>query len=299
MSIASNSPLWLIVTGALLLSGCGQTRQFVQNHNPITRPARDRSVRYDLAQVAEREGNLRKAADEYRVLLEKKPNDAELSHRLGVVLIRLGERDEGLELLQQALRLERNDRAVLNDLGFAHLEVGELEDAERYFREALALNPNDPRTVNNLGLCAGFDGRFDEAYSHFRRVGSEAQAHANMGYVLAQRGDLSLAVSNYNRALSHDPNLRSAAEALVQLARLSEAAESTDVRIAEQRPHTEPRPRSAAPPIRQASATVETAIRTTAGHPPAAPTPAAPPEAPTLGLSTPEETEFYRPVIAE
>lgn len=211
----------LLLVCSLVVTGCAQTRQFVENQNPLTRAKRQFEVKFDLAQVAEREGQLRKAADQYAALLEKQPQNAQLHHRLGVVKVRLGERDEGMEHLRRAHDLKPGDPAILNDLGFACLEMGELDEAENYLREALSINANDRRTINNLGLCAAQSGRIDEAFRYFRRVGGEAEAHANLGYILAQMGDIEAAMQHYHQALSLDPQMRSAAEALIQLSRLS------------------------------------------------------------------------------
>jgi Tfp pilus assembly protein PilF len=221
---------WLILCSVAVFSGCAQTRQLVQN--PFTRAAKQRSIQYDLAQVAEREGQLRKAADQYSELLERKPEDARYCHRLGVVKLRLGEAEEGIQLLERAIELQPDNADILNDLGYAYLECGELAQAEEQFQAALAIDPNDTRTINNLGLCAGFDGRMKEAHQYFRRAGTEAQAQANLGFVLAQRGELQLAMSHYNRALSVNPELTSAAEALVQLTSLTREPDAPEVRLA-------------------------------------------------------------------
>lgn len=224
----------LLVCG-LVVTGCAQTRQFVENQNPLTKAKRQFEVKFDLAQVAEREGQLRKAADQYAALLEKQPKNAQLHHRLGVVKVRLGEREEGLEHLRKAHDLKPGDPAILNDLGFACLESGELDEAEKYLREALSINANDRRTINNLGLCAAHSGRIDEAFRYFRRVGGEAEAHANLGYILAQMGDIEAAMQHYHQALSLDPQMRSAAEALIQLSRLSQGPAESESYIAKQR----------------------------------------------------------------
>jgi Tfp pilus assembly protein PilF len=306
--------VWLLVGCATFGAGCARTQEYVRYNNPITKPAQDRSIKYDLAQVAEREGNLRKAEQNYRDLLKDKPTDPRYSHRLGIVQIRLGEREEGIALLEKAAELKPNDAAILNDLGFAQLEGGEIEQAERNFRAALAVRANDPRTINNLGMCAGLDGRLDEAYGYFRRVGSEAQAQANLGYVLAQSGDVNAAMERYNRALSHDPEMKTAAEALIQLASLSKAAEESDLRFAQQAQEVEEAEESEefaepapAPVIRQASATKPASTKKPAPAKPAAAKPvaakpaaqAAKTAASTLGLSTADETQFYAPVIAD
>lgn len=223
---------WISLTYCLVVTGCAQTRSMVQN--PFTKSQRLNEVKFDLAQVAEREGQLRKAADQYRELLAKQPKNAQLHHRLGVVQVRLGEREEGLEHLRRANQLKPSDPALLNDLGFACLEAGELEEAEKHLREALAISPNDRRTLNNLGLCVAQSGRIDEAYMYFRRVAGDAEAHANLGYILAQSGDIPRALSHYHQALSLDPQMRSAAEALIQLSRLSGRIDNAATPIARQ-----------------------------------------------------------------
>jgi Flp pilus assembly protein TadD len=224
--------LCLMVICLSTLTGCAKTRQLVQN--PFTYPARQRAVKYNMAQVAEREGQLRTAAEQYQALMAKDRKDHRYPHRLGVVQLRLGEHAEGVANLEHAAKLKPTDADVLNDLGFAYLEAGELKAAEEQFRAALSLNPNDKRAINNLGLCAGFDGRLEEAYQLFRRVGSEAEAQANVAYILVQRGEIPRALERYNRALTLNPELRPAAEALVQLAQLQllEDPAKTPVKVA-------------------------------------------------------------------
>jgi len=167
--------------------------------------------------------------------------------------------------------MKPKDPALMNDLGFAYLEDGNLERAEEEFRAALAINPNDRRSINNLGLCVGMDGRYEEAYTLFRRVGSDAEAQANIGYILAQRGNINDAMQRYSRALTLNPELKTAAEALVQLTSLSQAADSTETRIASGQSA------SASPPIQQVSASE------IFEEPP----PSSKAASPTLGLSAP------------
>ena len=51
----------------------------------------------------------------------------------------------------------------------------------------------------------------------FRRVGDEADALANLAYVHAQRGEHQQAMQLYSQALSHNGDLRPAAEAMLAL----------------------------------------------------------------------------------
>lgn len=217
----SRMTTWMCAAALLTaVGGCASTRELALK--PFTQPEKDREVRFDFAQVAERDGNLPRAAEQYRALHKARPKDARFCHRLGVVCVRMGDPDEGLEHLKQAHDLDPKNLAILNDLGYAQLLQGDYAAAESTFRAALALDPRHKRSMNNLALAIGYDGRIDEAYSLFRAAGSEAEAEGNIGYVLAHRGDLDAAINRYHRSLSRDPALRSSAEALVQLTELKE-----------------------------------------------------------------------------
>ncbi len=207
-----------IVLGLVLCCGCSQMQQLAVN--PFTQPAKERETRYSFAQVTERDGNLHKAEKTYRELVQEKPKDPRFCHRLGVVLVRQGQLDEGIALLNRACELQKDDVAMMNDLGYALVLQGEFDSAERKLRSALAIDSNNARTINNLALAVGYAGRTAEAYQLFRQIGEESEARANLAYIHSQRGDLAAAVKEYNRSLSKDPTNHTAAEALMQLAEM-------------------------------------------------------------------------------
>jgi Tfp pilus assembly protein PilF len=61
-----------------------------------------------------------------------------------------------------------------------------------------------------------------ECLTYFRQYLDEADAHANVGFVLTQRGDFEAARQSYTKALSLNPRLKSAQHALLQLAEQGE-----------------------------------------------------------------------------
>ena len=67
-------------------------------------------------------------------------------------------------------------------------------------------------------MTLGEQERFDEALAEFRQSVGEAEALANLGYMQSQLGYYDEAQANLDRALTLNPDLRPAAEALVQLA---------------------------------------------------------------------------------
>lgn len=198
--------------------GCASARQTVMK--PFTDPIRAREMRFDFAQVLERDGDLHKAEKAYRELSGDRPKEAKYQHRLGVVLVRQGSLEEGIEKLQLARKLEPENVALLNDLGYALLLQGDFAGSEEVLVHAMKMDPRNKRASNNLALAVGYQGRSEEAYTLFRYHQSEAEARSNLAYVLAQRGDVDGAVKEYNQSLSRDPSRRPAAEAYLQLVQL-------------------------------------------------------------------------------
>ncbi len=129
----------------------------------------------------------------------------------------MGNTTEGITYLMEADALQPDDAKIKSDLGYAHVLQGEFEIAEKFLREALDLNPADTKSVNNLALSVGHQGRMDESYSLYRSVMSDAEAHANLGFVYSEQGNAEMAMRHYNIALDKDPSLVRAAEALVQM----------------------------------------------------------------------------------
>src|SRR5690606_6103389 len=105
-----------------------------------------------------------------------------------------------------------------------------LDEAEERLRQALELSPTSRTARTNLALVLGEQGRFGECLNEFRRVGTEAQAHANLAYVYAMLGELEQAEQEYHRALALDPTLLPAADALSQLAERRRALRPRNLR---------------------------------------------------------------------
>lgn len=204
--------------------GCSSTKQLTQHLNPLN-PA-DNALRFDMARASESDGRLAKAEEVYRSLCESHPKDAKFHQRLGVVLIRLGRHEQGLQELNLANQLDPSDLNILNDLGYGYLRSGDTETAIKTLTKARDLDPQNKRTNNNLALALGYHGELRESLKIFQQTMSETEALANLGYLATQSGNTELATKAYSRALSLDPEMKSAAEALAQLASLREDLES-------------------------------------------------------------------------
>ncbi|GDY11000.1 MAG: tetratricopeptide repeat protein [Planctomycetota bacterium] len=208
-----------------VMLGCSSAKPFAKNVKSL-KPA-EQEMQFDLAQANEKDGQLAKAEAGYRELCGAKPGVSRYHQRWGVVLTRIGQRQEGLAALERAHRLEPNNTNILNDLGYAYLKTGESTKAAELFRKTLEFDPQNKCANNNLALALGYEGDLKESFRMFQNTLPEADALTNLGYVATQNGNTELAVKAYSRALTLDPDKRSAAEALTQLALLDQDVEQT------------------------------------------------------------------------
>jgi len=170
-----------------------------------------------FARLNERRGQPGLAEAIYRELLEKEPGMSLPNHRLGVMEAKKGNFEVANSHFQAALEGDADNQELLVDAGYCLYLQNRLDEAEELYRRAFQINPDNQALCNNLGLLLGEQKRFEEALMIFKRGGSSAAAHANLGFVMAQLGEMELAERNFHAALDQDPSLRSAAVALVQI----------------------------------------------------------------------------------
>ena len=121
---------------------------------------------------------------------------------IGVIHDRLGDHEAAQVQYERAHQLRPTDWVILNNLGVSLLLSRAPEEAALRLREAVHLKPRDPALRNNLGLALGLSGRYEEAFFAFKRLGGEARAHNNLGWVHYLTGDYALAQEHFEQALS-------------------------------------------------------------------------------------------------
>jgi Tfp pilus assembly protein PilF len=164
----------------------------------------------------------------YETMIEKDPRIKGVRQRLGVLAAKRGDYEEAEQHFAKALEEGPASAELLNDIGYNLFLQDKVEEAEEQFRKALKKDPHYKAAHTNLGLALGQLGKMDESLTAFRKGGSEAEAQANIAYIFAQRNQLVEAQMHYSLALKADPDMRPAAEALLQLSTL----ENADTRLA-------------------------------------------------------------------
>jgi len=179
-----------------------------------------------LARLSERNGQGDQALKIYNEILRFDPNDVTTHHRLGVIYAKDQKYEQSEAHFRRAHDLGPPSAELLGDIGYMYFMQHRLGEAERFLRRAIEQDPRNESICNNLGLVLGEQERFEESLAMFRRAGSDAAAHANLGYIFTQLGRLDEAQELYRHALNLDKNLRPAAAAMLQVAQRQRAEKS-------------------------------------------------------------------------
>lgn len=211
----------LLLSGALCAAqGCatirpGEISDLMNGEQIQKKPVESQLA---MARLCERRGENEQARGVYEKILSESPQHPEALHRLAVVFTRENRRDEARQYYTEAARLSPNSPELNNDSGYLFLLEGEYPAAEKAFRQAVELKPNFTAAWTNLGLALGYQDKYDEAFAVFlRATNTPADAHCNLAFVYAQQMKLSDAQTHYRRALVHNPELKAAAEGLLQV----------------------------------------------------------------------------------
>lgn len=197
-------------------AGCSSTSNITSNQMFGRRYSPE--TRFKVARAQEQGGKLHEAREIYMKLYRDGHASAKVCHRLAIVSAKMNDKQSSDRFFREALTKDQRNADLLSDYGYAKAMSGDLKGAEAMYRQALQISPGHKRTLNNLGIALAHQKRDKESLNIFRRAVGEAQAYSNLAYVQAQRGDGSMAARSYSQALSIDPKLKVASNAMIQLA---------------------------------------------------------------------------------
>ncbi len=111
----------------------------------------DKDLLYARALIEEKLGLVELTERDLRLVLQQEPENAQALNALGYTLADRTERyDEALELIQRALALNPDDPFILDSMGWVQYRLGNNEEAIKYLRQALSIR-NDAEISAHLG----------------------------------------------------------------------------------------------------------------------------------------------------
>jgi tetratricopeptide (TPR) repeat protein len=198
----------------------------------------------DQARAAHRAGDLRRAEQLYRRVLESNAVNADAWPLLAAVLQSQNKHAEAANAYQHALRLRPDSPDLCCGLASALAALNRRDEAEDQYRRALRLQPGHADALAQLGLLLAERGRLDEAVALLRQATQArpdfAPAWQNLGVALAQQGKPEEAARALEEAVRVKPDY---AEAFYNLGNVLQTMGRRDEALAKYREAARLRPK--------------------------------------------------------
>jgi len=191
---------------------------------------------FNQAAALHMRGRLAEAERAYREVLTRAPGHVDALHLLGVLLTQTQRLQNGVELIDKALRLQPTFAEAHGNRGGALRQLKRPEEALASYDKAVALKPAYVDAHCGRGIVLRELGRLEEALASYDAAlalrPDYAEAHNNRGNVLRQLNRLEEAAASYDKAIALRSNfieaLLNRANVLCELHRLDDALASVD-----------------------------------------------------------------------
>jgi len=154
-------------------------------------------------------GQLQKAQEIYRKILEVNPDHCDSLHLLGVIANQVGNNGMAVKLIGRAIKINPKEPIYYNNIGNAFKAQGNLEQAIFSYQKALDLKPDFAEALVSMGSVYIELGRFKEAISCSQKAlqfkQNFADAYYNMGIALKEQNRIDEAIIYYKKSLELNP----------------------------------------------------------------------------------------------
>lgn len=158
----------------------------------------------------QRRGDLPAAAECYEAVLQRRPDQVDALHHLGLLRFQQGALAPAEKLLRRALALRADNANAWSNLGMVRVRRGHPEEALEAFSRALELSPEHPDALHNMAQALRQLGRFDQARPLLERLVALKPDAASPRYLLAnvlhRANDVDAAIPGYREALRLAPD---------------------------------------------------------------------------------------------
>lgn len=148
-------------------------------------------------------------------IFEKKPADAQIAAELGKDMIAAAQPAKAVETLKRASALAPKSWEILSALGVAYDYQDMPAEAQESYLKALELSPENPVVLNNLALSQAKSGALPIAIATLERAARQPRARIqvrqNLAVLLALKGDAAAAERLVRQDLPGDIAGRNAA----------------------------------------------------------------------------------------
>ncbi len=156
--------------------------------NDVEKDPENSLAHYGYGLVLFRTGNLKEAAKQIRIALEKDAFDPNMLRDLGKIYYFNGQYPEAMNVLESALKIGSFDHEGLYYLGRTKVELGMFNEAITAFDEIIAKRPNHAKALYSIG----------ETYYKLENPG---EAHYYLGIYYKYKKDIKNTIFHLEKAL--------------------------------------------------------------------------------------------------
>jgi len=139
------------------------------------------------------EHSFKLAAEEYKKLLELKPEDKNLHIHLACVYYKMGKKEQAATEMKEFLKHDPYDRSQWENLGDLYLELADNEMALQAFEESLRINPENAFCSGKVGKLYYQKGEYGSAIRAFEKSlaidPGAGEYHLELGLCYVAAGD--------------------------------------------------------------------------------------------------------------
>jgi tetratricopeptide (TPR) repeat protein len=221
----SDTPLYMrtsfiTIMAAALLFGCAHNQGAIQKVSEkdadklnaqnsrfenTDSPPINAETRFAAGQLAESQGQIAQAVEQYREVLKLNPKHPQALYRLGIIYTETKQYDLAIEVWRQYVKVNNGSATAISNLGFCYELAGQLPEAEKAYNIGIEKEPHNQPCRVNYGLMLVRTGRVKEAAQQLSVVLRPAEVHYNIASVYEQTGKKEEAKAEYKKALDSDP----------------------------------------------------------------------------------------------
>ncbi len=190
-----------------------EDRQFEQAADPPLMA----NTHFAAGQLAESQGNLAGAIEQYTRALQVDARHEPSLFRLAIAQSRLGRHAQAIQCWKRYIELTNHAAAGYSNLGYAYEIAGQRAEAEAAYRKGIEIDPTSQPCRVNYGLMLARTGKLNEAVEQLSAVLTPAQVHYNLGSVYESLGDRTNARLHYRRSIELDPSFHAAQSRLAAI----------------------------------------------------------------------------------
>ena len=154
-------------------------------------------------------GNIDKAKDIYRDLIDKGSDNHVVYGNLAILYGIEGRNKEMIKLLKKSLYIEPKYSLGHNNLGLALQKEKDFNSAIDSFKRAIKLQPNYSEAYSNLGQAMYQNSQFEEAITSYKEAlkidPKNMMAYMNLAISYDEKDEFDLAIACYKKALEINP----------------------------------------------------------------------------------------------